>query len=262
MDRRISDTLKAWFSGYCRSFHTADPVDLRNLTLKEEHTRRVCDNMTAIARAIALDENEVMLAETIALFHDVGRFPQYRDYRTFRDDISANHAALGAKVLIEHDVLRELPKTEQDIVVRAVTLHNVFTVPPGLDPGTLRLLNMVRDADKLDIWRVFIELSDARAEDRPSAADLGLPDTGRYTPEVLAALKRKELVKYSSLRTLADFRMLQLAWVFDLNFVASLRMADERRCIDRLGAALPDVPEVRDAIAFVREQAALRLRER
>ncbi len=216
--------------------------------------------MAAIARSLPLEADGVMLAEAVALFHDVGRFPQYRTYRTYEDGISANHAALGAKALIENDVLRDLPKKERDLVIRAVALHNVFALPEGLDPDTVLFLKMVRDADKLDIWRVFIEQAAAPSEDRASAANLSLPDTPDYSPAVLAALRGKELVSYSTLRTMNDFRLLQLAWTFNLNFAASLRMMERARIIDRLAVLLPDSAEMRDAVDFVREQVAARLR--
>jgi hypothetical protein len=260
MDRQTLDKLNEWFSGYCKTFHTADPEDQRNITLKEEHTRRVCANMAAIAADEALGEDEALLAGALALFHDIGRFSQYRLYRTFQDSVSVNHAALGAGVLIENNVLGSLLKQEQNLITRAVTLHNVFIIPQGLAPDLLFFLKMVRDADKLDIVRIFIELGSEPAGARASAASLGLPETPGYSPEVLASLRRKELVRYSTLKTVNDFRLLQLAWIFDLNFDASLRMAAERRYIDRMSALLPDVLEIREALDFVREYAAERLR--
>jgi hypothetical protein len=259
MDRRTLDKLKQWFSDYCRTFHTPDREDQRNITLKEEHTRHVCDNMAAIAGDLALGEERAMLAETVALFHDIGRFPQYRRYRTFRDSVSVNHAALGAGVLIESNALGGVLKREQDLIIRAVTLHNVFAIPQGLDPEALLFLKMVRDADKLDIWRVFIEFGNERAKERASAANLGLPDISGYSPAVLASLRRKELVRYSTLRSMNDFRLLQLAWIFDLNFDASLRMVAERRYIDRMSALLPDAVEIRDALDFVRQYVTDRM---
>jgi hypothetical protein len=259
MDRQELDKLKQWFSDYCGTFYTPNPEDQRNIILKEEHTRHVCGNMTAIAGDLSLGGDRVMLAEAVALFHDIGRFPQYRRYRTFQDSVSVNHAALGAGVLIENNVLESVPKREQDLIIRAVTLHNVFAVPQGIDPEILLFLKMVRDADKLDIWRVFIELGRERAEDRASAANLGLPDTSGYSPAVLASLRRKELVRYSTLKTMNDFRLLQLAWIFDLNFEASLRMVAERRYIDRMSALLPDAFEIRDALDFVRQYVTGRL---
>jgi HD superfamily phosphodiesterase len=149
--------LKDWFSRYCSSFSTSVEEDQRNIVLKEVHTHKVCANARLIAQDLSLGGRETLLAEIVALLHDVGRFPQYRKYKTFRDSISENHAVLGAKVLLEQGVLRDFPKREQDIIVRAVTLHNVLTVPEGLDDDTLLFVKLIRDADKLDIWRVFQE---------------------------------------------------------------------------------------------------------
>jgi hypothetical protein len=260
MNRQELDNLKQWFSDYCRTFHTTNAADQQHIALKEEHTVRVCDNMAAIARDLSLDEGRVMLAEAVALFHDVGRFPQYRKYHTFRDGISVNHAALGARVLIENNVLRSALKSEQDLILRTVTLHNVFAFPKGLDPDTLLFLKMVRDADKLDIWRLSLEYYEQSEAERASAVGLDLPDTAGYSPELLESLRRKEMVQMSALRTLNDFKLLQLAWTFDLNFAYSIRMVVERRIIERIASLLPDAEEIRNAVDLVREYATRRLR--
>ncbi len=261
MDRQDLDNLKQWFSDYCRTFHTPNAEDQQNITLKEEHTRHVCDNMSAIARDLSLDEGRVMLAEAVALFHDIGRFPQYQKYHTFRDSISVNHAALGAKVLIENSVLRRALKREQNLILRAVTLHNVFTVPKGLDTDALLFLKMVRDADKLDIWRVSLEYYSQSEAERASAVGLDLPDTDDYSPELLESLRSKKMAQMSALRTLNDFKLLQLAWIFDLNFAYSIRMVVERRTVERIASLLPDTAEIRSAVDLVRDYAAGRLRE-
>ena len=252
MDQHEFDSLKRWFSDYCRSFYTSDQTDQKNIILKEEHTSNVVGNMAEISRYLELDPAGSALAATIALFHDVGRFPQYARYKTFRDSISTNHAALGAAVLIEREVLGPLPKAERDAVIRAVTLHNVFSVPDNLDQDTLRWVQMIRDADKLDIWRVFVDFYGQEDERRPSAAGLGLPETEEYSAEVLSSVLRKEMVHLSALRTLNDFRLLQLAWVFDLNFTRSLELLLERSYIEGLSASLPQTGEIRGAVDFVR----------
>ncbi len=229
-----------------------DSADRETLVLKEEHTYRVCDNMTAIARDLSLDEGRVMLAEAVALLHDVGRFPQYRKYHTFRDSASVNHAALGAAVLIENKVLAHLPKAEQDLIVRAVTLHNVFGLPGDLDPDTLLFVKMVRDADKLDIWRIFIDYYNQPKEERTKAIGLDLTDSPGYTPEILASVFRREMVLLSKLKTLNDFKLLQLAWIFDLNFRRSLQLVAERQYIEGIAATLPQTGEIGTAVDAVR----------
>ncbi len=231
--------LKAWFAGYCRSFYSGNTDDDRNYALKEKHTGLVCENIRRIAGEVGVGPDGLLLAEAIALFHDVGRFIQYRRYRTFKDADSANHAALGVAVLREEGVLDKLAKDEQDIIIRGVGLHNVFAMPPRLDRESDFFLRLIRDADKLDIWRVFIDYYHLPEEERASAAGLGFPDLPGYSPEAAACLERREMVRLAHVRSLNDFKLLHLTWVFDLNFPASFRMVAERDLMEQLAATLP-----------------------
>jgi hypothetical protein len=253
MERDDLNALKTWFSEYCDTFATSRDEDQKNYDVKRKHTDDVCSNMLLIAQDLELDDPRTMIAEAVALFHDIGRFPQYQQYKTFQDSISVNHAALGAKVLIETAALGILPKEEQDLITRAVTLHNVLAVPKELDRDLLRLVKMIRDADKLDIWRVFLEYCAQPKSDQATAVGLGLPDTPEYSPEILTNLHQRKLVLLSSLKTLTDFKLLQLAWIFDLNFPASLRIVAQRQYIDRFALTLPKTGDIADAVDAVRE---------
>lgn len=236
--------------------------DQRNITVKQVHTREVCLNAARIAEDLGLGREEAMLAEAIALFHDIGRFPQYQQYKTFDDSISINHAALGAKVLRKNKVLRNLPKRDQDIIIRSVTLHNVFSLPAGLDDETLLFAKLVRDADKLDILRVFIEYFEQDKGGRAEAVALGLPDAPGYSQEVLSCVNRGEMARKSLLKTQNDFKLLQLTWLYDLNFRSSFQMIVDRDYILKLSAKLPRTDEIAGAVAVVQSYVSEQLRDR
>jgi hypothetical protein len=244
-------SFKQWFSGYCGSFNLSDDEDSRNLMLKEKHTARVCENMLNIVRQ-DMPSADAGIAEAVALFHDVGRFPQYAEYRTFNDSISVNHGELGARVLAGSGVLGNLPAREQEIIATSVKFHNAFRIPDKVSPDTLIFLKLVRDADKLDIWRIFFEyFSESGREDRPSAIGLGFPDTDEYSKEVLARIFNEQLVALGMLKTLNDFKLTILSWAYDLNFRSSFVQAAEDNYIDRVAATLPQTDEIRQAIEFV-----------
>jgi putative nucleotidyltransferase with HDIG domain len=254
--------LKDWFADYCVHFSSHVEEDQRNFAVKKDHTYHVCLNALRISRSLQLNSQDMLLAEAIALFHDVGRFPQYQQYKTFDDDISANHAALGAKVLLEQDVLRGLPEQEQNLILHAVTLHNVFTLPDTLDQRMRLFAHIVRDADKLDIWRVFIEYYEQDEESRASAVALGLPDVPGYSPTVLACLNQGRMARKSELKTLNDFKLLQLTWLYDLNFTRSLQMVQERGYVDNMAAVLPTNAEIREAVERARTFVTGKLKTR
>ncbi len=252
--------MKGWFSAYTKSFYSSDEEDQKNIMLKVEHTRNVCENIIRIANALSLGGSEMLLAETAALFHDVGRFPQYARYKTFRDAVSANHGHLGAKVLSEENVFENLPVNEQKMIVRTVRFHNAFAVPAAVSEKTAFLLKMVRDADKLDIFRVFIEYYESPDEDKASAVAYGLPDTPEYSHDILSCLHDEKIASYVNLKTENDFKLMKLSWVYGMNFDISLKMLRKRGHIDRIARKLPQTPEILSAIRHLEEYISGRLK--
>ncbi len=250
-------SLHDWFASYCGSFQSDDQDVLRNYGLKELHTRNVCEAARLIARGG--DPRRLMLAEVAALCHDLGRFPQFRDFRTFRDSDSLNHAQLSAQIAKENGLLDFLSESERRGVLAAVGLHNVYQIPSGLPPEAADLLMLVRDADKLDIWRIFSEYFDAPEEERASAAGLGFPDLPVCSAEVLATVAAGKMVQLSTLKSLHDFKLLQLSWIYDINFPDSLRLIKERGVLERLAATLPAERAVLDVVSQVQSHLERRL---
>ncbi|MRR55983.1 MAG: HD domain-containing protein [Deltaproteobacteria bacterium] len=252
--------IRAWFAEYCSSFYTDNEDDQRHFILKEEHTHNVCANIIRVAAEEGLADERLLLAEATAILHDVGRFEQYHQFRTFRDSVSVDHAALGAEIIREIDLLADLFPEERDVVNHAVESHNAFLIPEGIVGEQLFFLRLLRDADKLDIWRVFIENYELPVEKRSEVVELGFPNQPYCSPEVLEKVVRRELVPLSSAQTLSDFKLLQLAWVYDLSFTESFRIVAEKDFVRRIAATLPDVEGVQAAVntilSFIDERVA------
>ena len=175
-----------WFREYTREFLWGSEFDVANVQLKIDHTMRVMEFARQIAAAKNRGAGLTKLAELAALFHDLGRFPQYARYRTFHDQMSVNHAYQGVVTLKEHRVLEDLPGAVRRLVLGAVALHNRRFLPQGLPKELRDLTKILRDADKLDIFQVML------AHFKPGVkhnkvVNLELkPHPDNYTPELLA----------------------------------------------------------------------------
>jgi putative nucleotidyltransferase with HDIG domain len=237
------DNFKHLFSEYVRSFYSSDPKEQVNISLKEEHTFLVCKTIRLLAKRLSLGSDKVLLAETIGLFHDIGRFPQYARYKTFRDSISVNHGKLGADILFDEGFLLGIGSGESRTIINAVKFHNAFVAPHMDNPEDFFFLRLVRDADKLDIWRIFLDFFKSKNE-KGSEAGLGLPDTPSYSAGVLSCIHEKKAVSHGLLKNLNDFKLLQLSWVFDLNFQPSFELLKENHYLEKLVALLPQTDEI------------------
>ena len=250
MNKSQLDDLFAWFDAYVEPFLVTDDEGVKNIRLKIEHTRKVCEAMALLADGEGLSDDESRIASAVALLHDVGRFPQYRRWRTFLDSDSDNHARLAIDVIRDEKVLAGFAPAETLLIEEAVRCHNMLAPPATVRSPTRNFINLIRDADKLDIWRVFVELLAQPPEERPSAAILGLDDLpGTVTDACISALNSGSIVRLDTISCFNDFKLLQISWVYDLTYDTSRRILRERGYIPTLAATLPERADIREAVA-------------
>lgn len=249
MEQAALEQIRSWFSGYVSGYLDLDPEGLRNIHLKQEHTRRVVEASEKLAVGEQLTPEESRIASAVALLHDVGRFPQYRRWRTFRDSESDNHARLGLELIREQQVLAHVSSEEQLLIEEAVRFHNLLALPSQFRSPTDRYIRLIRDADKLDIWRIFEAYFQQPPEERASAAGLGLPDRDEVTQACLDALLAGQVIQLDTATVLNDFVLLQISWAYDLNSATAYRLLRQHGYLERLAAKLPDLPGVSVAVA-------------
>ncbi|NVM57330.1 MAG: HD domain-containing protein [Desulfobacterales bacterium] len=252
MDPDALSSLKKWFADYVATYYTDDPVRNRNVRLKEEHTERVCTDIVMLGQALDLPVEDLLLAETMALFHDIGRFPQYATYGTFKDSASEDHAQLSLKEMAKHNVPVTCSDDEQMLITKAIGYHNVRALPEDEDERCLFFARLLRDADKLDIWRVFIDYYERRHKQPNSTIELGLPNNEACSPAIINCLREQRMADLKDMATLNDFKLLQISWVFDVNFTPTFRAVCERQYVEKIAATLSQTREIRELVAMVR----------
>ena len=243
------DTLYKWFDSYVEPYLDTDEEGVGNIRLKIEHTGKVCEAMSLLTEGESLSPEESRIASAVALLHDVGRFPQYRRWRTFRDDDSDNHARLAVEVIRKEKLLGSMEREEQLLIEEAVRCHNMLKTPRRVKSPTRLFINLIRDADKIDIWRVFTDLLALPPEKRASAATLGFADLpGEVSDDCIKTLASGCVVQLKDVKVLNDFKLLQISWVYDLNFGSSRRLLLERGHIPALASSLPERPDIAEAL--------------
>lgn len=249
MNKSELDHLLSWFDSYVEPYLDTDPEGAKNIQLKIVHTRKVCAAMALLAEGENLSENESIIASAVALLHDVGRFPQYRRWRTFRDTESDNHARMAIDVIRGENLLQGVDASERLLIEEAVRFHNLLAPPAKIKSPTRQYIDLIRDADKLDIWRVFTELLALPPKDRPSAAALGLDDLPQVASDTCVnVLNSGAIVPLDSIKCFNDFKLLQISWVYDLNCRTSRRLLLERGYIQTLAASLPERQDISEAV--------------
>jgi hypothetical protein len=243
--------LTEWFKKYTSGFFGENDLQSKAVSLKVEHTYRVCENSKVICKSINGSDELCFLSSIIALFHDIGRFEQFKIYKTFADRVSVNHSELGIEILKNNNVLSNLKRGQVQNVITAIALHNVKKVPSEIDGFQSELCKIIRDSDKLDIYKIA---SDQYRNPDPLHSDIigiGTNTSEDVTDDVCNAVCNKKSVDYSLMRTLTDFKLVQLGWVYDLNFTKSFLLLKESKHFETIKKHLPDQPKIKQAIEMV-----------
>ena len=261
MEKTQLVNLQQWFDTYLKGMYGSDEFINANLKLKEEHCIRTASEMRYLADSLNLPQEEKYLAEAIGLLHDIGRFEQFVVYQTYNDGRSTNHGRLGIKVLREDFVLEGIDQQEMSVIETSVEYHGVKLVPSGLSGKRLQFTRLIRDADKIDIFVVVRDnYKQYLADPQKYHIEIEFPLKGGCSPEIINAVLKGEPVDYRLVRSMDDFRLLQMGWVFDMNFVPSIRRVKERGLLDEIAQMLPQNPDVQGAVqrimSYVEERLA------
>lgn len=251
------------FAEYVRNY---DPSD-EKIKLKINHTYRVAGLCQRIAESLGLSEPDVDIAWLLGMLHDIGRFEQIRRFGTFNDVQSVDHAEFGADLLFKEGLIRkfaegyyeecELARSGNEeaeqmiknnehhnkdtgLLEMAIRQHNKYRVKEDLTERQRMFCDILRDADKVDIFKVNADIPmeiiyDVTTEELKN---------GVITKEVLESFYKKETVLKSVRRSAVDHIVGHISLLFELVYKESYRQAKEQGYVYKLLDFKSDVPEV------------------
>lgn len=244
----ISETfvkqLFSWFHSYVDTFQTTDQSCQINIDLKRDHTIRVCTATRIISESLDLEKNDIHLASICALLHDIGRFDQYTRYRTFLDAKSENHALLGVQIIQQKKILKGLSKEQQKIIEFSVSLHNCASLPHKGDERNLFFTKIIRDADKLDIFFLMKSYFKDKKQAPNRGIELDLPDIDFISEDIWQDLMDNKIVKIKHLKSLNDFKLMMISWIYDITFQKTFQIVREEKFIEALFDELPPTHQI------------------
>lgn len=196
--------------------------DNENIRLKYYHTLEVANISYEIAKLMNLNDEEKDLAKLIGYLHDIGRFEQIKETNSFKDK-NIDHADNGVEILFREGLIKKFIDTNKydEIIRKAVRNHNKLEI---LDPVNKReelFANIIRDSDKIDIFRVRTLYYDDKIELLPSK-------------EVLDCFDAETPVKLSDIKNKSDSILCVLAFIFDFNYKESLKILKEKGYYEQL----------------------------
>lgn len=265
---KVEDTFKK----YTDNYDTSD----EKIKLKVDHTYRVAALSERIAESLGLNKEDTDLAWIIGMLHDIGRFEQLKNYGTFSDADSIDHAHYGVKLLFDEGLMwkfidktdigalkntdnklknenisetylnsgkdNENSKegvTELDIIKTAIWNHSAYRVEDGLPERVVMFCNIIRDADKIDILKVNYDVTLEVIYD-VTTEEL---KNAEVTDEVMTAFMEHHAVLRSLKKTPIDNLVGHAALVFELVYNESFKIVKEQGYLKKMLSYVSDNPK-------------------
>ncbi len=221
---QVSKVFDEYYENYK---HLSNDIDY-----KYTHSYNVSKLMGDLAKRLGLDENDVELAKTIGLLHDIGRFEQLKTTGSFNDK-EFDHAIYGGKLLFEDKFIEKFIdfRDYDELINFAIVNHNKFAIDECKDERVLMFAKMIRDMDKTDIYyQIAMKYS---------------PEfDGNVTKKVLDDFMDGKCINHKDRKTKSDKLVSEMAFLNDFNFNESLDLLVET---DNFGLFLSTVDVKDDA---------------
>lgn len=210
------------FNKYLKNFDS----QYGKITLKIRHTYGVVEASEYISRKLNLSDEDIELAKLIALLHDIGRFEQIRISDSFIDNKDMDHAVLGNDILFKNNFIREFIEDDKydGIISKAILNHNKLHIEDGLNEKELLHAKIIRDADKIDNFRVKANDDFENIIDNSSREIL---ENDVISDNIYNDLLNNKVIVREDRVTYMDFWVSYIAFIYDFNYKFGLEYIKE-----------------------------------
>lgn len=221
------------------------------IELKIRHTYGVIEASEYIANKLNLNNEDKELTKLIALLHDIGRFEQIKQCDTYIDSKEMDHAILGNNILFKDHFIRNFIEDEKydNIISKAILNHNRLYIEEGLTKRELLHAKIIRDADKMDNFRVKAEDDFENIIDNSSREIL---ENDIISDKIYNDFMNNKIIIGKDRITYMDFWVSFIAYIFDFNYRFGLEYIKEMDyiniIIDRLDYKNKDTKQKMDKI--------------
>lgn len=205
-------------------------LHIPQIHLKYIHSYKVVDVIDELCDMRGVKE-EKDLCLLIGLLHDIGRFEQFRIYHSFIDYQTVDHAAFSSYLLFEKGLIRRFIEkdTYDSIIQHAIEQHNKYQIDEGFDEEELFYIYMIRDADKLDHFRV------KETEKDTTLLGVTYRQAGQETisDAVYDQFMHHQLIYAPTRQTHLDQWISYIAFIYDLHFDESKQYINSHNYIHK-----------------------------
>ena len=109
-------------------------------------------------------------------------------------------------------------------------------MPGDIEDRYLPFCKLVRDADKIDVFRLVQDhIVNGKIDELLPRHKISAP----LSEPVLREIEEYGYASYMNASSLADFLLMQITWLLDINYAASMKILDDLGSVEKIVSQLP-----------------------
>jgi HD superfamily phosphodiesterase len=208
------DEIRKEFINYSKNFNLKD----KNIMRKFHHSFRVMEFAHMITKSINLTDSDTEIVLISALLHDIARFEQWTNYKTYNDSDSIDHGDRSYEIIKKLKLLDGLEDYQKEIILKSVKNHNKYKIEEGLNEKELLVAKIVRDADKLDIIK--------------EQCNMLCEEIDNINDDIIKCILEEKLVNNNLVNKEHEHLIRMISFIFDLNFDYSFKYLYDNKIIE------------------------------
>jgi len=233
------------FDAYFQSLLVQSPDIHHKVEDIRTHSLRVVSNILLLSKVVLQSEEEIRLAEVIALFHDLGKAAMFVEGTESPTNIQREHALFSVKMIQEMKVYQKFPADVQLIILKAVESHSKAKIPKLDNEQQTVFARLLRDADKLDIFDSSYRFFKEKYGVQPLMT-FDLVNHTDVSEKIMKNVMAGKIALIEDMKTMNDYKLLLLSMAFDINFKYTFRIMSEKQYIQKIYETLPKRDQIID----------------
>lgn len=199
--------------------YVKDNYDLNNESIKKVYNHIL--NVSKLSRDIIKNSNIMLvdaedLAELIGLIHDIGSF------KTINNNL--DHVGEGLRILFDEKNIRKFISDAKydEIIKSAIYNHNQLEVAPFVSDQEKLFIDVLRDADKIDILKTIAESNEV------------INQNEMINSEIINIIKSHKTISKNLITNKTEEGIYVLAYIFDIKYKYSFYNIEENSYLEKI----------------------------
>ena len=208
------------FEDYVNSFNILD----KGINRKLFHSKRVAIINAKLAMDLKWSLDDVKLAKQIGLLHDIGRFDEWKKFKKY-GKTKFDHGEHGINILKSNNYINKfnvLKEADKDILYEAIYYHNKYQLPKNINKHA----KLLRDADKIDILYLHT-INNKLYSYNNNYSNI-------ISSKIHKDFMEEKCILVEDVNTYAEFIVLTLAFIYDINYEYSIKIIKENNFINKI----------------------------